>query len=215
MKKFKQIKIQICQIGKMLYDKGFVPGSSGNISHKTDNTIIITPSGSCLGKLSTSDLVKIDLDGNLVDLKGKPSSEKLMHVEIYKRRPDISAIIHAHPPKSTALSVAGKEIKAPLIAEAVVTLGEIPLVKYETPSSFELAQNVADCFIGHEAVLMANHGVTVCGKSLEKAYYKMETVEFTSEIYLITELLNKRNEIPAEKLPDLIKIREQLELTNF
>jgi len=204
------IKKEICKTGKRMYAKGYVPGSSGNISFRIENKILITASGLCLGELTGKDILTIDLDGNLLDKEGNPSSERFMHTEIYKRRPDVNCIIHAHPPKSTALSVAGKDLKAPLIAEAVVILGEIPLVKYETPSTIELAKNTAEPFIDHEAVLMANHGVAVCGKDLKKTFYKLETIEFLSEINLITELLNKKNEIPAEKIADLIKIRESL-----
>ena len=203
------ISQEICEIGKRLYDKGFVPGSSGNISYRIGNDFLISPSGSCLGELSAENLVMTDMEGNSHAGKEKPSSERFMHIEIYKRRPDVNCIIHAHPPKSTAISVAGMDLKEPLIAEAVISVGDIPLVKYETPSTHKLAADVADHFIDHDAVLMANHGVTTCGKDLKKTFYKMETIEFLSEIYLLTGLLGKKNEIPAEKVAELIKIREK------
>ncbi len=206
-----QIKTEFIEIGKRLYDKGFVPGSSGNISFKAQNEILVTASGCCLGELTEDDIITVDPDGNLPGRHGKPSSERFMHTEIYKRRPGINCIIHAHPPKSTALSVAGVDLKAPLIAEAVVTMGEIPLIQYQTPSTLELATLIADNFIDHDAVLMANHGATVCGKGLKKTFYKLETLEFLSEIYIITAMLNNRNEIPQEKIGELLKIREKME----
>jgi len=201
------MKQQICKIGKKIYDKGFAPGTSGNISCKVNGKILLTPSGSCLGELTEQDIITTDLEGNLLNGKKKPSSEKFMHFEIYKKRPDINCIIHAHPPKSTALAVMGKDLNTPLIAEAIVILGEIPLVQYETPSTRELAELVAECFIKNDAALMANHGATVCGKELNETFHKLETLEFLSEISIITELAGRKNEIPPEKIPELLKLR--------
>ncbi len=205
------IKTELIETGKRMYDKGFVPGCSGNISVRVQNEILITASGCCLGELTEKDILTIDPDGNLPDNHGNPSSERFMHTEIYKRRTEINCIIHAHPPKSTTLSVAGLDLKTPLIAEAVVNLGEIPLVEYETPSTFELASSIADQFINHDAVLMANHGITVCGKGIKKTFYRLETIEFSSEVCLMTELLSRKNPIPRAKIAELIKIREKLE----
>ena len=204
------IKSEICKAGERLYNKGFMPGASGNISYRVEENILITASGCCLGTLLEKDIILIDMDGNSLNKNCTPSSEKLMHVEIYKKRPDVNCIIHAHPPKATALSIAGKELRSPIIAEATVCLGEIPIVPYETPSSLRLAQDIAVYFNEHEAVLMANHGAAVCGKTLEQTFSKMETLEFLSEVFITTELLGSRNEIPAEKLPDLIKLRESI-----
>lgn len=206
------IKTEFIETGKRMYNKGFVPGCSGNISFRRENEIFITVSGCCLGELTENDILTIDFNGNSPDKHGKPSSEKFMHIAIYKRRPDINCIIHAHLPKSTALSVAGIDLKTPLIAEAVVTFGEIPLVKYDTPSSYELATLIADEFADHNAVLMANHGVTVCGKNLIKTFFELETIEFMSEVRFMTELLGKKNEIPAEKVAELVKLRKNMEM---
>lgn len=209
---FLKIKEKIIKIGKRMYDKGFVPGCSGNISFKIEDKIIITSSGCCLGDLTENDLVETDLDGKLQENKREPSSEKYMHTEIYKKRPDIRTILHAHPPKSTSMAVAGFDLRQPLIAEAVVLLGEIPLIDYQTPSSSELAEKISNGFIDHDAVLMANHGVTVCGNDLEKTYYKLETIEFSSEIFLTTAQIGKQNPIPKKKIRSLKRIREKLEL---
>jgi len=203
------IRAEFINTGKRLYESGFVPGCSGNISFRIQDEILITASGCCLGELTEKDVVPIDFEGNSLNKECKASSEKFMHIEIYKRRPDINCIIHAHPPKTTALSVAGIDLTAPLIAEAVVTIGKIPLVEYETPSTSKLAVKVAESFVDHDAVLMANHGVTVCGNGLKMTFYKMETIEFQSEVCFITEVLNKRNVIPPEKVIDLINLRKR------
>ena len=204
------IKSKICEIGERLYSKGVVPGASGNISFRIEDKVLITGSGTCLGTLSEDDIVLINMEGASLENGENPSSEKFMHIEIYKKRPDINCIIHAHPPKATALSIAGRELRSPIVAEATVSLGEIPIVPYETPSTHKLAQDIATYFDDHEAVLMANHGATVCGKGLEQTLYKMETLEALSDVFITTELLGSRNEIPAEKLPELMEIRERI-----
>lgn len=202
------MKQQICHIGKKLYDKGFVPGASGNISYRVDGKIFLTASGTCLGELTEHDILATDLNGNVLEGGKSPTSEKFMHYEIYKRRPDINCIIHAHPPKTTALAVTGKDLNTPLIAEAIVTLGEIAFANYDTPSTNELARIVGECFTGHDTVLMANHGATVCAKDLDDACHKIETLEFLSEINIITDMMGRKNEIPPEKLNELKKLRE-------
>jgi len=203
------MKHLICKIAKKIYDKGLAPGTSGNISCRLGEKVLITASGTCFGELTVQDVITTDLKGNILEGKKIPSSEKFMHYEIYKLRPDVKCIIHAHPPKATALGVMGKDLKAPLIAEAVVTLGEIPLVKYETPSSNELAGYVAEKFKDHDAVLMSNHGATVCGNELYETFYKLETLEFLSEIRILTEMTDMKREIPKDKLDELMKIREK------
>lgn len=202
------MRSKICEIGKKLYDKGHAAGTAGNISHKEGDVIYLTASGICLGELTPYDIVVIDLNGNILEGGKKPTSEMYMHIEIYKKRPDITAIIHAHPPKSTAVGVLGKDLTRPIIAEAVVILGDVPLIKYDTPSTHELAELVAEGFINHDAVLMANHGATVVGRDINEAYHKLETLEFVSEMTLITESIGKCNEIPKSKLPELLKLKK-------
>lgn len=203
------MKYQICQIGKKIYDKGLAPGASGNISCKSGDKILLTPSGESLGEMSEDDIVTTDINGNIIDGAKTPSSEKFMHYEIYKKRPDVTCIIHAHPPKTTALAVMGINLNTNLIAEAIVSLGQVPVVTYETPSSTELAGLVAEELAGHDAVIMANHGATVVADNINEAFYRLETLEFLSEINIITQMTGRKVEIPAEKMNDLLKIREQ------
>jgi L-fuculose-phosphate aldolase len=206
-----KIKYEICEIGRQMYEKGYSPGSSGNISCRIGDEILVTASGCCLGKLSAEDVISVDMQGNVIGKHGLPSSERFMHIEIYKRRPDVSCIIHAHSPKSTAMSIAGKEINTAILAEAVIYLGEkIPLVVYETPSTHELAEMVAENFVNSDAALMANHGAVVCASTLEKAFNKLETVEFLGEMCVLSGLLGTTNHIPQNKIAELLKIREKL-----
>lgn len=204
----KEIKKQIIKIGRKLYKKGFVPGLSGNISFRSNYKIYITTSGACLGNLSESDITIIDFDGNDIEnTMSTPSSESKMHVEIYKIRPDIKCIIHAHPPFCTTLSVIGKDASCPILAEQVVLIGDVPIVKYKLPSSIELAKEVAAGFEKHNAVLMANHGIAICGIDLKETFYKLETMEFYSQVYFLSELSGKRSELSKENVKELISLR--------
>ena len=205
----KDIKNKIFEIGERLYKGGFSSGISGNISFRENNKIFITASGTCLGDLSESDIIILDLEGKVLEpFLQKPSTESMMHIEIYKARPEINTIIHAHPPYCTALAVSGENNLPAIIAEPVVMFGKsIPVVKYETPSTLELAKSVAKYFEENDAVLMANHGATVCGHDLKETFYKLETLEFYSRVYLYSGLLGKRSELSAENIQALLKFR--------
>ena len=171
---------------------------------------MITSSGSCLGELEEADIVVIDFNGNISEQGKKPSSESLMHLEIYKKRADIKAIIHAHPVKSTVFAVTGITLNRPILSEAIISLGTIALAEYATPSSKMLADNVASYFQEHDVVLMANHGVVVAGKTIKEAYLKLETLEAYAEISLWTAFIGKANELSEKNIKDLMNIRKKL-----
>jgi len=202
--KFARAKKEIAEIGKRLYEKGFAPGASGNISIKIENNILITPSGFNLGEVEASDIVILDLDGKKIKGIKNPSSEKQMHAEIYKKRPDLKSIIHAHTPKATSFAVAGIPLDKALLSEAVVIIGSVPIAEYAMPSSDKLAEIVADNFTNHSVVLMANHGVVTGGHELKETYYKLETLELYAEVFLWTKVLGKVNELPKEDINELI-----------
>jgi len=203
------IKNKIIEIGKKLYDKGYSVGISGNISYKADNVIYITATCTCFGELDSSKIVKIDIDGEKLDInEPKPSSEKTMHVEIYKKRPEVSSIVHAHPVFSTTLAAMGKKEFPSLLAEPVVMFGKsLKVAPYHTPSTDELAIEVANYFQKSDAVFMANHGAVVCGNSIEDAFYKLETLEFYSKVYYNTTLSGKQALLNPENVADLLKLR--------
>lgn len=207
MDSLQNIKKEISKICKRLYDKGFSPGWSGNVSIKTEQGILITSSGLNLGDVSENDVVLIDLEGNLLDEGKKASSEKLMHIEIYKKRSDISAIIHCHAPKSSAFAVAGIPLNAPILAENVSVLGIVPIAEYALPSTQKLSENVSNLFLEHDSVLMANHGVVVGGKNLSDAYYKMETLEYYAEVFLYSKILGRSKELSPYEVEQVLALK--------
>lgn len=190
----RQIKNAMIKYGAIVDSKDFSPGASGNISVKFKDKIIITASESSNGSLNLEDLIELDLDGNAIPKFGyknkkKPSSEKMLHVEFYKKRPDINAIIHVHPPFLSSFAAARKDLKEPVMAENVYYFGEIPLADYALPSSMELVHATAKYFDKHNAVLMANHGFIVGDIDLAQAYLKLELAESYAQVVLNATLL--------------------------
>lgn len=186
----KATKDEIIKYGDIIDTKGFSPGTSGNISVRFGDKIIITASGSSNGSLSYDDLVLIDLD-NCSDASSgkKPSSEKMLHVEFYKKRPDVNAIIHVHPTFLSSFASARKSLEEPVMAENVYYFGKIPLADYALPSSKQLVKNTAKFFDKYNAVLMANHGFIVGDVNLKEAYLKLELAESYAQIVLNATLL--------------------------
>lgn len=210
MKKIEEIKQEICKIGKRLYDKGFVPGKSGNISVKQEEHVLISPSGFSLRDLNP-DLISVVNFKTGELLEGKvPSSEKNMHYEIYKKRPDLNCIIHAHCTKATAFAIAGVKLDMPVLAESILFLGSVPVAEYALPSSDKLAKFVAEKFSDNNVVLMANHGVVIGHKKLLDAYYLVETLEMAAESILWTKLLGGAMEISPLEMQKLYELKKTL-----
>ncbi len=205
-----QQKQHIVQIGKMMYDRRFIVAGDGNISVRLDDqTILATPTTLCKGLLTTDQLVKLDLEGNVLDGEYQPSSEIKMHLAAYHTRPDVQAVVHAHPPISTGFAVAGIPLDQLILAEMVVNFGSIPLAPYHSPSTEELAQSVADKVQCHDAVLMANHGVMTIGPDVYSAYHRLEMVEQFASISLVAHMLGRANTFSSSQLQDLIAIRQK------
>lgn len=183
------IKNEIIKYGSIIDSKGFSPGTSGNMSVRHENGLVVTSSGSSNGNLGYEDLILVDFDGNVVDGKKKASSEKMLHVEFYKQRPDINAIIHVHPPFLSAFAAARRSLEAPIMAENVYYFGGIPLADYALPSSKELVDNTSKYFDRYNAVLMANHGFIVGDVDLQQAYLKLELAESYAQVVLNAEIL--------------------------
>ncbi len=202
-------KKQIADIGKKLADKGLSPGFSGNISVRFEDKILVTPSGYSLGELEADDIVVLDFDFNIIEGDKKPSSESKMHALIYKKRPDLNALVHCHSPKASVFAVNGIPLVQPILAENIFTLGDIPVAKYYLPSSEELAQEVGSFFDVHDCVLMQNHGVIVGGKDLRTAFYKMDTVEYYAEVCILANLTGKPCELSDEQKREIIELRKR------
>lgn len=184
-----QLKSEIIKYGNIIDSKGFSPGTSGNISARYEDKIIVTASNSSNGSLKHEDLTLIDFAGNIIEGKKKASSEKMLHVEFYKKRPDINAIIHVHPPFLSSFAAARKSLEEPVMAENVYYFGEIPLADYGLPSSKKLVDNTAKYFDKYNAVLMANHGFIVGDIDLAQAYLKLELAESYAQVVLNATLL--------------------------
>ena len=200
------LKQELVYWAKRLYQKGMSPSTSGNISIKTTDGILISASGTCLGDISEDDVVLIDYEGNVKEGKTKPSSEKIMHSEIYTRRDDVSAIIHCHCPLITAFAVAGLTIKKPILPDFALLWDEIPLIPYFCPSSIQLADAVGKCFEKNDVALLKNHGVVLADTSLKNAYYKLELLRAYVEIYFGAEVLGGAKAISKKGVSEIKKL---------
>jgi L-fuculose-phosphate aldolase len=185
----KEAQNEIIKYGNIIDRKSFSPGTSGNISVRHGDKILITASGSTNGDLNAEDLILIDFDGNTVEGSQKASSEKLLHIEFYKKRKDVNAIIHVHPPYLSSFAAARQGLEEPVMAENVFYFGKIPLADYALPSSMALTSNTAKYFEEYNAVLMANHGFVVGDTDLKQAYLKLELAESYAQIVLNAKIL--------------------------
>jgi L-fuculose-phosphate aldolase len=205
---YRQAIVEIC---RRLYDRGYIAASDGNVSVRLPdgNRIMATPSGVCKGYLTPDMMVVVDAQGNKLEGQLNPSSELAMHLIIYRLRPDVRGVVHAHPPCGTGFAAAGLALDTPLISEVVLTLGCIPLAQYGTPSTPELADAIAPYVPYYDALLLANHGALTCGPDLESAYFKMETLEHFAKIALVARLLGQEKPLPPEAVEKLFQIRQR------
>jgi L-fuculose-phosphate aldolase len=201
-----QARGEIVEVGRRLYARGLISGNEGNVSVRLGDVMLVTPPAVCKGFLTPEMIVRADLAGRPLDGR-RASSEVQMHTEVYRRRPDAAAVVHAHPPVATGFAVAGIALDQPLIAEAVVTLGKVPVVPYGTPSTPELAGHVGAAICQAQALLMANHGALTVGESLYRAWERMEALEQVARISLVTRLLGTTNLLPAADVTRLAAIR--------
>lgn len=199
-------KESILYWSKRLYQRGMSPATSGNISIKTKDGIMISSSGTCLNDMDENDIVLIDYDGNVKEGTKKPSSEKIMHSEIYTRRDDINAIIHCHCPMISAFAVAGVSIKKPILPDFALYWDEIPLVPYFCPSSIELAVAVGECFEKSNVALLKNHGVVLGDTTLQNAYYKLDLLRAYTEAYFGAEVLGGAKSITKKGVNEIKKL---------
>ena len=184
-----ELKKEIIEYGRLCGIKNFTPGISGNMSARFDDKILITSSGSANGYLSEEDFSVIDYDGNVISGHPKASSEKLLHIEFYKKRPDINYIIHVHAPYLSAFASAGIALDEPIMAENVFYFGQSPLAQYGLPSSKELVEKTAKYFDDYNAVLMGNHGVIVGDTTIRDVYLKLELAEAYAQVVINTKIL--------------------------
>ncbi len=202
----KEVK-KIIEYGKLCGEKNYTPGYSGNISARYKDGMLITTSGSSNGYLSENDIVYTNFEGKSLEDGKKPSSEKFLHIEIYKKRPEINYIIHVHAPYLSSFASAGKDLMAPIMAENVFYFGGIPLADYALPSTMELVVNTVKYFDKFDAVLMANHGFVVASKTIEDAYMKLELAESYAQVVLNTYLLGGAKYLTQNQAEEILALR--------
>lgn len=209
LKTEEQHRRDICEVGRWIYERGYVASTDGNMSVRLDSRRILT-SPTCLNKgmMTPEDLVIIDHNGAQLSGSRRPSSEMGMHLLIYRRRPDVNAICHAHPPAATGYAVAGIPLNRAMLAELVVTLGCVPLARYGTPGTPELAAAIEPLVENHDAILLANHGVVTYGPDLLTAFFRMDTAEHSARVGLVSRLLGKQMLLSDAEVNKLLAFRE-------
>src|SRR5512134_3180682 len=185
-----QLRADIVEVGRRLYARGYTASNDGNISLRLDSSrLLMTPTSVCKGFMTPDMMCITDLDGRKLQGDRDPSSEMLMHLEVYRQRPEVQAVVHAHPPIATGFAVAGIPLNRAVLAEVLTTLGSVPIAEYATPSTRELPAAVARYVKAHDGMLLANHGALTLGGDLYAAYYKMETIEHFAKISLVARML--------------------------
>lgn len=204
------IKNDIVAVGKRMYDRGYVASNDGNISARIDeNRVLISPTGVSKGFMKTDDLIIVDYKGKVLSGNKKPSSEVMMHLQVYKDRPDVNSVCHSHPPYATGFAVAGIPLDKCVLPEVIIVLGGIPLIEYGTPGTEEFYKPVLPLLKDYDAFLLANHGVLTVGKDVINAYHKMETVEHFAHIAFVAQQLGYINTLNKEQVRKLTDLRSK------
>lgn len=201
----------ILAIGRRMYGRGYVASNDGNISVRLSaDRFLVTPTGVSKGFMTKNDLVTVDLKGDKVGGRREPTSELRMHLKAYQLRPDVGAVVHAHPPYATGFAVAGIPLAECVLPEVVLTIGSVPLAQYATPSTEEVAASVAQVVMGSDAFLLKNHGVMAVGSDVLSAYHRIETVEHFAQITFIARHLGRLSPLAHEDVVKLLAVRDRL-----
>jgi L-fuculose-phosphate aldolase len=202
------VRADIVEVGRRLWARGFVASNDGNISVRiADGRLITTPTGVSKGFMTPDMMVVTDLEGRHLAGDRKASSELKMHLEVYRQRPDVRAVVHAHPPTATGFAVAGIPLDRAVLAEVITTLGSIPIAEYATPSTEELPAAVRRFIRAHDGLLLANHGALAVAGDVMAAYYRMETIEHFARISLTARLLGREHLLSREEVTRLQGLR--------
>lgn len=213
-----ELREQICLIGQQMHCNGYVDGAGGNISARLDSKhILTTPSGVAKGFMTPDQIIVVDMDGKRVEANThphlRPTSEIIMHLECYRQRPDIQGVVHAHPPTTIALSIAGLSFTELMMPEVVILLGIVPTLPYATPASDENRNAIRESIQQHDTLVLAYHGSLTVAKNVWEAYLRLENLEHTAKIlYMVKQLGGAKSFISDEQIEHLIAIRERLGL---
>src|SRR5450759_2004778 len=204
----REYRDDICQIGRLVFQKGWVAANDGNITIRMDaERILATPTGVCKGLMQPDDLIIVDMKGNKISGRAERTTEIAMHTTIYGLRPDIKAVVHAHPPVATGFATAGRQLNLALLPEVIIGLGCVPLADYGLPGTDALTEPMLPLIPKYDALMMANHGAVCYGEDVFKAYFKMETVEHFARIQLVAELLGGAKVLPRTEVDKLLDSR--------
>lgn len=199
---------EMVRVGQLMYERSYVVSSDGNVSVRLDDgRIVATPTMTSKGRMTEDSLAITDMQGKSLNDR-KASSELAMHLLIYQERADVKAVCHAHPPHGTAFAVAGLAIDQPILSEVILTLGCVPLAEYGTPSTTELTEAMRPLVKHHNALLMANHGAVAYGADIWQAFDRLETLEHTAKIAILSRLLGGSRNLPTDAIEKLINVRE-------
>jgi L-fuculose-phosphate aldolase len=210
-----ELRQEMLRVGRLLWEQGYVAATDGNLSARlgTDR-LLVTASGLSKGFMTVDDLVVLDLDGEPVaSYRGRgrqASSEIAMHLEVYRQRPDVQAVIHAHPPMATAFSIAGVSLARCVIPEVIVTLGGIPTTEYATPGTAEVPDTIRQAICNYDALILTHHGSLTVGNTLWEAYLRLEKVEHAAQITLAAHQLGRVNTLSSEAVDKLLAKRQAL-----
>ena len=203
-----KIKQDICEIGRRIYNKGFAAANDGNITVRlNDNEVLCTPTMHSKGFLKPDDISTIDMQGEQTAGRKKRSSEALLHLEIYRQRPDVKSVVHCHPPHATAFAVAREPIPQCILPEVEIFLGDVPIAKYETPGSQAFAETILPYVDRTNVIILANHGTVSFGENVERAYWWTEILDAYCRILMLAKSLGKINHFTETKERELLELK--------
>jgi L-fuculose-phosphate aldolase len=208
-----RLRNELIRVNRILAERGLIRSSDGNISVRLNrNFLLITPSGVYKSDMCPEDLIVIDMDGAVDEARDglKPTSETLMHLEAYRQRPDINAVLHAHPPFSTALTIAGEKFPVEYIPEVLIAMGDIPTAAYATPGTQGMADSIRDLILDSDCILLSHHGSLTVGHSLEEALIAVERMEHAAYTLWISKAFGSPIPLPSAELENLRQIGKQL-----
>lgn len=207
-----QARLDLVEFGQRIHQQGLVSACDGNLSIRLgDDRILATPSGVSKGMMRPEEMVVVDMQGNRIVGESLVSSEIQMHLTIYRERPDVTAVVHAHPPTATGFASAGMPLDQPICSEIVISLGAVPLAEYGTTGTPALSESLMPWLHEYDAILLANHGVVSYGHDLLSAYMKMEAVEHFAQIMLVTKQLGHQEVLGEEEIQKLLDARAKYE----
>lgn len=209
-----EIKKQICEMGRRMYEKGYVAANDGNISFRLGGgRYLCTPTGVSKGFLKPQDIAVVDDKGNQIEGTLPRTSEILLHLEIFHELPEVNAVCHAHPPHATAFAVAGVEVPTNILPEVEIFIGRVPLAEYDTPGSKNFAQTILP-HLRRKAntILLSNHGAVACDKDLLSAYWHLETLDMYCQILLLSKQVGNIRQLPDTKVQELLDLKKKLKI---